>query len=98
MATKLDTTPKYNVTDQAWEDACNLLRDYYSERGTGFAIVDTDAVLRFWGGKPLSVQSALSLAHKLIETETFQVLLQRLMAQEQAAKEAAEKAAGKKKK
>lgn len=80
MATKLDTSPKYKVTEERFMEALETISDYYTERNAGFALVDTGAVLRFWQGKPLSVESALNHAKKLIEMETGQALMQRLAA------------------
>lgn len=80
MATKLDTSPKLKVSEERFMESLETISEYYRERGTGFALIDTAAVLRFWQGKPLSVESALRHSYKLLEIETGQALMQRLAA------------------
>ena len=74
------------VTQEDYELAVKTIAQFYDEREIGFALIDASSVLVAWQGKPLTIESMLNHAHKIVEFENGT----RIMDTRMAAKAASE--------
>ena len=70
------------ITDDEFNLAVQTIAAWHKQNSLGFAIVNTGSILFAWQGQPLSLESALSHAKKMIEMENGQRIMASMAAAE----------------